>query len=286
MPEPIVLVVQFTPLGLLAATSVPTATNIEPFQAKDTNADVQNEVQKLRDLRAEYDALKSAPPPSGASNADLFAYHQAIAAKAQEINTQQAVVFKAETKTFDKLLPQLQAATPQQVSVTFSSGISQREQNRMLPYIEQTIGMAKQRADGSPMTIKVEYTRSRTNAGVYDYRTNTLYIRPNGPTHTVVHETLHAMQHQLGYGVATTDAYGDARTAGLKPVYTSGMKTYAGLTDHDYSYRVYDSAKLYQNVGKWCEILTTTFHNMSDWGLMRDRNMIELVTGIIKDGSK
>jgi hypothetical protein len=146
--------------------------------------------------------------------------------------------------------------------------------------------MAAQRANGSPITIAVARETGRSAYGTYDPNTRTLSISTAASMSTVVHETVHAMQHQLGYGVKETDAYGDAATKGLKPTTISkGYKTYTGLTDNDYAFRVY-SADTQSKTGKWCEILTTSIDRVQEYSTQKDRSILELAMQIIKDYSK
>ena len=234
-------------------------------------------------LRAELEDLYTQQSQSG----DLFTQlqlQQQIAQKAAEIKKHAATLQREERIAFQAILPALQSQNPQQVQINFNQRFSTREQAEIAQWIQYTAGMASQ--SGNAININVELHTGRTSAAAYHPFTQTIYVRKNSPTSHIVHETVHAMQDQIRYGVQATNAYGDAKTAGKTPTTISkGYVTYRGITDDDYSYRVY-GPNAQAKVGKWSELLTTAIENVTRWDSMKDRDLIELTTQIIKDGAK
>ena len=204
--------------------------------------------------------------------------------KINEVKVQQGIFHKSEAALFDAVLPKLQSATPQQVVINFNPAYSAKQREDIQKYVELTIGMSSQREDGTPMVVNIGLNKSRNAYGQYNPSTQTIELNKTGPTHTIVHETLHSMQDQLGYGIKETNAYGDARTAGISMGNSDGYNTYIGLTDNDYAFRVY-SKSTQNSVGKYCEILTTTFANITEWPTMKDQGIIQLITQTIKDNN-
>lgn len=259
------------------------AADIADYIISEVPAIAKAEYDTLQQLKSEADALfiqfNTSP--------DLFTRitaGQEYNAKLKEIDKQQKAYHKAEAKTFDAVLPQLQSATPQQVTLQFNATFTAAQQAEIRKYVELTAGIAKQQTNGNPIVIYVEPNKDRNAYGTYDFATQTLSINKSSPTRTIVHETLHAMQHQLRYGVAETDSYGDSRTSGKAITQPNGYPVYTGITDNDYAYRVY-TPFIQNNVGKWSEILTTTIHNIAGWDRVQDRSIIELATQIIKDNN-
>jgi len=207
----------------------------------------------------------------------LFNYSlnaSALALKKQALN---------KAVNYEPILTQLQSDKPQRAAVTFDAAFTKAEQDRIQRYIELTVGMAKQRADGTPITIDVQVNTSRGDAGSYDPTTRIMRVNRNADDHVVVHETLHAMQDQIGYGVTASDVYGDARTAGYKPTRDGGYLTYKGITDDDYAFRQYTKI---DHMGKYCEIIPTTIGNIGRWASADDRGIIDFAIQVIKDYSK
>jgi len=278
-PESVTVGQQPAPTAILERTASEIADEIIASIPESTKA----EYDKLEQLRDELKTLYA----QGNAATDLQTRLQLMREanlKIAEIKAQVVVYHKAEAASFDAVLPKLQSTNPQQVVLNFNPSFTERQRQEIQKYVELTVGMSKQRDDGTPITINVELNRSRGAYGQYDPSKQTLLLTKTGPTHTTVHETLHAMQHQLGYGVKESDAYGDSRTAGLTMGNNGGYNTYIGITDNDYAFRIYPKSTQ-RAVGKYCEILTNTFHNITTWSEMKDRGIIELVTQIIKDNN-
>jgi HK97 family phage portal protein len=259
------------------------AADIADYIISEVPAIAKAEYDTLQQLKSEADALYI----QATTSTDLLTRlttTKEFNAKLVEIKKQQDKYKKAQIKGYETVLPQLQSTTPQQVVLSFNAKFTAAQQAEIAKYIELTIGMAKQRADGTPLTIRVAPETNRNNNGSYSPNTQTLYVRGNGPVGTVVHETIHAMQDQLQYGVSETNVFGDARTAGLTPDTKNGYLTYSGLTDNPYAFRIYSQSSS-QPMGKYCEILTTTLQNIAGWGTINDRGIIELATQIIKDNN-
>ena len=259
------------------------AADIADYIISEVPAIAKAEYDTLQQLKSEADALYIQFNTSPDLATRITAGQQ-YNAKLKEIDKQQKAYHKAEAKTFDAVLPQLQSATPQQVTLQFNATFTAAQQAEIRKYVELTAGMSKQQTNGNPIVIYVEPNKDRNAYGTYDFATQTLSINKSSPTRTIVHETLHAMQHQLKYGVAETDSYGDSRTSGKAITQPNGYPVYTGITDNDYAYRVY-TPFIQNNVGKWCEILTTTIHNIAGWDRVQDRSIIELATQIIKDNN-
>jgi hypothetical protein len=163
---------------------------------------------------AERDAAMQRTFVSGDIAARMQAFAEVKALEAQ-IEQQQKIVSKETSNTFRAVLPRLQSDNPQQVTVTFDSSIPANRHAEIKQLIELTAGMAAQRADGSPIVVNVSAGR----ASQYVINTQTIELRlDRAAGSTLVHETVHAMQHQLGYGVKETDAYGDAATKGVTAI--------------------------------------------------------------------
>jgi hypothetical protein len=259
------------------------AADIADYIISEVPAIAKAEYDTLQQLKSEADALYI----QATTSKDLLTRLTAVKeyeAKVKQIDKQEKAYHKAEAKTFDAVLPQLQSATPQQVTLRFNATFTAAQQDEIRKYVELTAGIAKQQTNGNPIVIYVEPNKQRNAYGTYDFATQTLSINKSSPTHTIVHETLHAMQHQLKYGVAETDSYGDSRTSGKAITQPNGYPVYTGITDNDYAYRVY-APIIQSNVGKWCEILTTTMHNIAGWDRVKDRSIIEMATQIIKDNN-
>lgn len=259
------------------------AADIADYIISEVPAIAKTEYDTLQQLKSEADALFIQFNTSPDLLTRLTAGQQ-YNAKLKEIDKQEKAYHRAEAKTFDAVLPQLQSGTPQQVTLQFNATFTAAQQAEIRKYVELTAGIAKQQTNGNPIVIYVEPNKQRNAYGTYDFATQTLSINKSSPTHTIVHETLHAMQHQLKYGVAETDSYGDSRTSGKAITQPNGYPVYTGITDNDYAYRVY-SPFIQSNVGKWCEILTTTVHNIAGWDRVKDKSIIELATQIIKDNN-
>ena len=192
---------------------------------------------------------------------------------------------KLQPKVYTDVLTQLQSPTPQQVTITFNSRFSAKQEAEIRNYIQLTVGMSKQQSSGAPIKINVEPTASKKIAGKYDPLFKRLYVHKDTDVSTILHETVHAMQHQLQYGVAASNAHGDAATSGRQATTEPGYKTYTGITDNAYAYRVYPSGAA-AIVGRWSELLTTGLDSIVQWSSWKDRSLIELTTQIIKDNSK
>jgi HK97 family phage portal protein len=259
------------------------AADIADYIISEVPAIAKAEYDTLQQLKSEADALYIQFNTS-TDLATRITAGQQYNAKLKEIDKQQKAYHKAEAKTFDAVLPQLQSATPQQVTLQFNATFTAAQQAEIRKYVELTAGIAKQQTNGNPIVIYVEPNKDRNAYGTYDFATQILSVNKSSPTRTIVHETLHAMQHQLKYGVAETDSYGDSRTSGKAITQPNGYPVYTGITDNDYAYRVY-APFIQNNVGKWCEILTTTIHNIAGWDRVQDRSIIELATQIIKDNN-
>jgi len=259
------------------------AAEIADYIISELPASVKAEYDALQQLQSEYTSLYSQINSSKDLQTRLLLTQQ-FNAKLIELKKQREVYKNTQGKAYEAVLPQLQSATPQQVSVRFNGRFTADQQDEITKYIELTVGMSRQRQDGTPLNIFVDVERSRNNNGSYSADRQTVYVRGNGPVGTVVHETIHAMQHQLNYGVSETNAFGDSRTSGLTPDTNNGFKSYSTATDNPYAFRFYDRS-IQNDCGKYCEILTTTIQNIAGWSTMNDRGIIELATQIIKDNN-
>jgi hypothetical protein len=100
----------------------------------------------------------------------------------------------------------------------------------------------------------------------------------------IAHETIHAMQDQLRWGIRASNDFGNQRTRGESYVplssYGYGVgDTYLDATDDPYTFKIYPGQYNY-------EVLTTAMETLLHIDAVKDQGLVDLLFQVIKDGGQ
>lgn len=194
-----------------------------------------------------------------------------------------------EEAVYRSVLKDLQHPTPAKANVTFSGvKLTKAQEARINDLIQLSVGIAPD----SIYPINIVY-KARTGADTVSGAMGggVMYGHKNSDASTIVHESMHALQDFLGYGIRATDDFAAIRTAGDKPVSLrsqnigGGGNTYLDSTDSAYTFKIYPDS-IRKKSGKFSEVLTTSIDHILLKPTDKDTGLLELFAQIVKDGGK
>lgn len=236
------------------------------------------------------DRAQSALNTYGANSPEYQTARSILNNECKRISALVSTVSTREEAVYRQVLSDLQNPTPAQVQIQFSGvKMTAAQETRIRELIELSVGIAPD--PGSPLSVKfVARGGSDQVSAAAGY--GMIKAHKNADASSIVHESMHIIQQELGYGVRATDAFGDSRTAGEKPVTLASQgynvstteKTYLDATDSPYTFRIYRG--LPSKWGKYSEVLTTAIDGIAGKPTAKDRGLLELFTQILKDNGK
>lgn len=213
-----------------------------------------------------------------------------LSAESKRIGRIKSTIASREETVYRQILSDLQNPTPQQIKISFAGvKMTASERQRISELIELSVGIAPD--NGKPLTVEFK-SRGGSDTVSAGAGWGRMEAHKNADASSIVHESLHLLQQQMGYGVKATNDFGDQRTAGEKSVTLSSQgysvrqnnKTYLDATDSAYTFRQYSNFPA--SWGKYMEVLTTAVDNIAKKPTAKDRGLLELFTQIVKDGGK
>ena len=211
-------------------------------------------------------------------------------AKLAEIRALKSQINTAETPIYRDILTQLQHENPQQVNITFANSFPADVRAQMEEFIKLTYGTAE--STGSVLDLSVSKIKEIERA--YSRRDG-IYLNASTTTSTTIHETLHAMQYQLGTGQSESASFGAERTAGessqklskLIPGSSYGKDEigFRDAVDSPYTLKLYTGNNIKNGSSyEFLEILPMALSDISAVRQNTDRGLLELGMQILKGG--
>jgi len=226
----------------------------------------------------------------GFNSPEYEAARKAYWAEFARQQTLQTTLEAREEAVYRTVLKDLQHPTPATANVSFAGAkLSKADQARITDLIQLSVGIAPDTGKPIDITYKAR-TGADTTSG--SMGSGIMSGHKNADASTIVHESMHALQDSMRYGIRATDDFGDMRTAGDKPVSLRSQNigatgnTYLDATDSAYTFRIYADQRIIKQSGKYCEVLTTAIDHISLKPTDKDTGLIELFAQIVKDGGK
>jgi hypothetical protein len=209
--------------------------------------------------------------------------------EARRIEAIKNTIAAREETVYRTVLKDLQHPTPATANVSFAGvKLSKAQEARINDLIQLSVGISPD----SIYPVNIVYTaRGGADTVSGSMGRGVMTGHKNADAATIVHESMHALQEVVRYGIRATDDFAAARTAGEKPVslrsqgYGANGNTYLDATDSAYTFRIYP-ASLYARNGNYCEVLTTAIDHLAKIPNRKDTGLLELFAQIVKDGGK
>jgi len=289
------------------------AKDFQSLSTQEQAEDVRSRIpEELRTANAERNTLRdelnaslpklqdyNAYPLGSQQRRELEASIRAAQIRSADLDTQ---IKSQEGQIYERLFTDLRAENPQQVRVTTSDAKISADQARE---IERYIGLASGIAESNGTVLDVTLQTYNGTAAAVSFDGRTFYV-PTVQTSafgggsskavamspsTIVHETMHILQAQIGYGIKATDEFVASRTKGeklqslvkLEP--TTGeaksVKAYKDAVDSPYTLRSYPGHTV-----EFAEVLSMAVSNISNVATAKDKGLFEWFLNTVKKGGK
>jgi hypothetical protein len=255
-----------------------------PTELRQQNAQLQQAHRDLNDLLRERDKYTQGTP----EYVDITNRLISINSEYQRLHR---VIAPQEDALYRQTLTALRHENPQEIRLTnLHSKLSTADVSRIEEFVRLGVGVAK--SDGSTWDITIKpWKGSGMAADGKSIYVNQQYVYSGG---SIVHESMHILQHRSMYGRQSTDEFVATRTQGeslqslakLEPVYAHGLKrtdkAFKDAVEDAYTLRKYENSTMYP----FKEVLSNGITSISGTATTSDTGLFEWWLQTVKDGGK